>query len=175
VLRLFSPSSLGAPKPRFEFPLEGVLRHRKNTEQQRQRELAVLQLQMQHLQTDLRQLDNDAQSSTADVRINHLIGTLDLNYLAAHRRFIVGMQRRAIVLAQKMALLQRQVDDARLALGEAAKARKAIEKLREQQYERFVYELNKRDADAMDEIGMQLSYRQLQELRSEEQTSGGES
>lgn len=147
--------------PKFEFKLEGVLAHRKNIERQRQRDLALLQAQMQQLQTELAGLDQSVKDATADLRNNRLIGHVDLAFLAAHRRFALAMQRKAMGLAQKMALLQRQIDQARAALAEAAKQRKAIEKLREKQFSRFVNELNRREAEALDEIGMQLSYQDL--------------
>ena len=38
---------------RFEFQLEGVLQHRKNVEHERQRELALVQGQLQQLENEL--------------------------------------------------------------------------------------------------------------------------
>ena len=144
---------------KFEFQLEGVLRHRKNVEQERQRELSIVQAQLQQLESELRQLDQEVQGASGDLRQNRLVGRLDLNYLAAHRRFVGAMQKKAMSLVQRMALIQKQVEEARRALAHAAVQRKAIEKLREKQHKEWLDAFNKRQAEEMDEIGMQLTRR----------------
>jgi len=149
--------------PRFEFKLEGVLKHRCNVEHQRQRELALVQGRMQTLQDQLRKLDLAVRQSTADLRRTGLVGRLDMSYLAAHRRFMISMQKQAVTLAQKIALEQRHVDEARLALAEASKQRKIVEKLREKLLQRWLEALNKRELEQTDEIGMQLAVRRLRE------------
>src|SRR5450432_4593573 len=148
---------------KFDFKLEGVLRQRKYVEQEKQRELAIRQSQFVELQSALTQLQNMVQQSNEDVRRNHLVGKLNMEFLAAHRRFLTGMQRQALGLMQRLALAQRAVDEARSELAEAAKQRKAIEKLREKQFARWREELAKREVAEMDEIGMQLAYQNLAE------------
>src|ERR1051325_2261466 len=102
---------------KFEFQLEGVLKHRKNIEHERQRALAVGQAQRNDLQRQLRLLDDDVKQAGLELRQKHLVGVIDLNYLAAHRRFAGAMQRKGMALVQKMAILQRQLDEARGQLG----------------------------------------------------------
>jgi flagellar FliJ protein len=147
---------------KFVFKLEGVRRQRKHIEQQKQRELAIRQQQFVELQKALARLTETVQKTTEDVRKNHLVGRLNMEFLAAHRRFLVGMQRQAMGLMQRLALAQRGVDEARSELAEAAKHRKAIEKLREKQFTRWREEIAKREQAEMDEIGMQLAYQNLQ-------------
>jgi flagellar FliJ protein len=146
---------------KFEFQLEGVLKHRKNIEHERQRALAVVQAQMNDLQRQLRLLDDDVKQAGLELRQKHLVGVIDLNYLAAHRRFAGAMQRKGMALVQKMAILQRQLDEARGHLAEAAKQRKIIEKLREKQLARWQETIARAEAAQQDEIGMQLAYRQI--------------
>jgi flagellar export protein FliJ len=146
---------------KFNFKLEGVLRHRKNVERERQRELALLQAQLQQLENQLRELDQEVQSASGELRQNRLIGRLDLNYLAAHRRFVGAMQKKGMGLVQRMAIVQKQVDEARRALAQAAIQRKAIEKLREKQHQRWQDEQNRRQTEEIDEIGMQLTCRRV--------------
>src|SRR5690348_2309444 len=109
---------------RFVFQLEGVLRHRERVEKDRMRELALAQGEMARLEGELNALNQEVRQSTTEVRDHHLVGRLDMSYLAAHRRYMLGMQRKTLALAQKMALQQRQVEDAQNALMEAAKQRK---------------------------------------------------
>jgi flagellar protein FliJ len=143
---------------RFVFQLEGVLRHRRNVEKERQRQMAVVQAAMQQLEVDRQKIEQEVKDSLADLRDNRLVGPIDLSYLAAHRRFIMAMQRKATQVAQRMALVQRQLDDARAALAEAAKQRKIIEKLRDKQFARWTEDRNAKEARELDEIGMQLTY-----------------
>jgi flagellar FliJ protein len=142
---------------KFVFKLEGVLRQRVYAERECQRALAALRQQMSDLQEQLRMLNGSVQSANEDVRANHLTGKLDMNFLAAHRRYLVAVQRQGMELAQRMALLQRQVDTAQQALAEAAMQRKVIEKLREKQLERWKSEESRKEMAALDEVAMQLS------------------
>ena len=146
---------------KFVFKLEGVLRQRKHVEQQKQRELGLKQRQLVEVQSQLQRLQETVQQANGDVRTNRLVGRLDMQYLAAHRRFLAGMQRQAVATVQKIALAQRAVDEARAAVAEAARQRKVIEKLREKQFERWRAEMNRRELAQLDEIGMQLAYQNL--------------
>ena len=53
--------------PKFIFQLEGVLKHRKHLEQQRQRALAEAQAHMAQLQAQLRLLDESMRSAGVDL------------------------------------------------------------------------------------------------------------
>jgi len=144
---------------RFRFKLNGVLRQRRHIERQRQRELAVVQGEMARLQDDLRLITAELKTAEEDVLTHHLVGRLDLNFLAAHRRYVLAMERRGMALVQKMANLQRQVETAQKALAAAAIQRKVMEKLREKQWERWRADLDAREAAQADEVAMQLYYR----------------
>src|SRR5688500_14358638 len=152
---------------KFDFKLEGVLRHRKNAERERQRELALVQAQLTRIEKQLRELDQDVQQASGDLRQNRLVGRLDLNFLAAHRRFVGAMQKKGMTLIQRMAVFQKQVDAARKALVQAAIQRKAIEKLREKQQQRWQDEQNRKQAAEIDEIGTQLTCRRFLEEATE--------
>jgi flagellar FliJ protein len=143
---------------KFKFQLEGVLRQRKQLERLRQRELAVVQAELNQLTAQLKELESNTQSATQDLRINRLTGKLDMTFIAAHRRFMVSVQRQGMALVQKMSIVQKKIDEARLNLFEAAKGRKIIEKLREKQFERWKQELSRKELAELDEVSMQLSY-----------------
>ena len=146
---------------KFHFQLEGVLKQREGLERERQRTLAVAQARMQKLEEQLRDLDRSVQAAHADAREHHLLGKLDMAFLAAHRRFIASSQRQAMNLAQGMAAVKTEIDQARAALAEAAKQRKVIEKLRQRQYDRWKADLLRKETAEMDEIGTQLAVRNL--------------
>jgi len=161
--------------PRFKFQLEGVLEHRKNIEEEKQRALAMVFAEMQRLKIELSDLDQVARGAVADLRQNRLTGPLDMSFLAAHRRFTGSVQRKALAIAQKMALVQRQIEEARANLAEAAKQRKIIEKLRERQLERWQSQQHRQEMDELDDIGMQLAFRQLGESQLNEAATKGQS
>ncbi len=144
---------------KFVFKFDGVLRQREHVETQRQRELAVVQQEMTKLQNDLRALNDSVQGSTDDLRNNHLTGRLDLNFLAAHRRFMLAMQRKGSMIAQQIGTVQKRLDVAQAALAEAAKQRKIMEKLREKSLERWKEDLSRKEMMETDEIAMQMGYR----------------
>lgn len=147
--------------PKFDFKLEGVLRQRKNAEQQLQRELAVFQGEMAELEAELRALDLSVQQTTEDLRQNRMTGRLDLNFLGAHRRFTLAMQRKAMGIAQLMNGVRIKMVESQRKLTEAIKKRKVLEKLREKQFEEWRQAMAKQELHDLDEVAMQMSYRQM--------------
>jgi flagellar FliJ protein len=143
---------------RFRFNLEAVLKHRSFQEREKQRALATIQGQIAVLKQELQALNDTVQASTEDLRKNHLVGRIDMGFIAAHRRFVIGISARAGEIMQRIARMQVQEEAARAELAEAAKQRKIIEKLRERQYERWQRETAARELAALDEVGMQLSH-----------------
>jgi flagellar export protein FliJ len=113
------------------------------------------------LDSELRALDSSVRASVDDVRKNRLLGPLDLPFLAAHRRYGLAMQRKAMGIAEKMAAIQIQVDRAKRNLSEASKQRKILEKLRERLLARWREAAERRDVAEMDEIAMRLGHDQL--------------
>ena len=142
----------------FHFKLQSVLRHRTTIEQEKQRLYAHALAAYKELEDQLKSLNQSMQTSNDDVRQNHLVGRLDIGFITAHRRFLLGMQRKAIELAAAMARAQQLVDAARMNLAEAAKQRKILEKLRETQEQRWKEELSRKETIAADEVAMQLTY-----------------
>jgi flagellar FliJ protein len=145
----------------FTFNLEHVLRHRRREEQERQRLLADEQAVMTALEAKLRELDANVQSNLDDLRGNRLTGSLDMRFLAAHRRFVLAVRQEAMGVVQQMARQQLKVDQARRNLAEAAMQRKIIEKLRERAFDRWRADEARKDALRADEVTTQLSYRAM--------------
>ena len=142
---------------RFVFKLEAVLRQRRSVEDRRRGELAAAQREVVRLETELRALNQSLSSVADDLRANRLTGRLDLNFLAAHRRYAQAMQRKGMAVVQELANRQRDVEKAQLALADAMKQRKVVEKLKERQRDRWLADENRREAAQTDEVGTQLS------------------
>jgi flagellar protein FliJ len=142
--------------PQFRFKLKSVLRHREIIEQSKQRDYALALAKVKELQHQLSALNQSMQTTNDDIRQNHLVGRLDVSFITAHRRFLMGMQRKAIEVVSAIAAAQRQADVARIALAEAAKQRKILEKLRDTQQGRWREELSRKEMIAADESAMQV-------------------
>ncbi len=145
--------------PRFVFKLQGVLRHREHLEREKQRALAAIEAQRAAIELELRRANDTVAATTEDVRKSHLTGVLDMNFLAAHRRFLFAMQRKSLEIVRKLSLVQRQVDEARNALAQAAMQRKVMEKLREKHLQRWKDEEHRKEMIEQDEVAMQLARR----------------
>ena len=155
--------------PRFIFQLDAVLRHRERIEQDRRRDLSSAESEMVRLQGQMRAIDDDVLAN-ADAVKRGLVGRLDMNYLAAHRRYMLGMQRRSAALAQQMSLQQAAIDRARQALAEAARQRKVLQKLEERQRRRWSDALARREAADADELNTQLAFARLADRAAPEGT-----
>jgi flagellar FliJ protein len=144
---------------KFVFQLEGVLRYRHDIERQRQRDVAVIQGEMAALQNELQRLTHEVQTSNQETRDHHLLGRLDMAYIAAHRRYLASAQRQVMSITQTMAALQVRLEEARKRLLAAARDHKAIEKLKEKHWQAWNTEMHRRENIALDEVAMQMSYR----------------
>jgi flagellar FliJ protein len=145
---------------KFVFKLEALLRQRKRDEQQCQRRLAEHAAIVNAAEEAVRRINESVQAGHDDVR-RHLMGKLDMSFLTAHRRFMGAMQRQVMDLVQKVVVAKKQLEEARIKLAEAARRRKAIEKLREKQLERWQLDQARRETALSDEIGSQIAYHNM--------------
>jgi flagellar FliJ protein len=160
--------------PRFLFNLQGVLRQRKLVEDQRQREFAEVQRAYVAMETELKAMGDEVRAATEDLRQNHLIGRISVDYLAAHRRFTLAMQRKALEHATNMAEVKKKLDAARAALVEAAKQRKILDKLKERRQADWQADQNRRESAATDEIAQQIGVRLVRAAAGNEVCSEGD-
>jgi flagellar export protein FliJ len=79
-----------------------------------------------------------------------------------------AMQRQVIELVQKAVQAKKRLEEARTRLAEAARRRKAIEILREKQFDRWRMQQARAETALGDEIGNQLAlYNMLQDQLEE--------
>src|SRR5688572_17014012 len=140
--------------PRFTFKLEGVLEQRKHAELQRQRDVATAQQALLKLQAGLDALAAVSRRSAADLRS----GRLSAAALAAHQRFVLSMRHKATTLKERQADAKRELSNAQVALTEAAKQRKVMEKLREREQAKWAESQRRRDAADADEVARQIRH-----------------
>ncbi len=145
---------------KYVFQLDALLRHRKHLEQERQRDLAVVQGKMSRAQNELNQMNETLAVAMRDLRENRLVGRVDVHFLAAHRRYILAVQRKAHAIAQDMRKFSASSMRRRSALTRAARDHKMVEKLREKDKARWAADLARREFAELDEIGMRLAFNQ---------------
>jgi flagellar protein FliJ len=143
--------------PKFVFNLKGVYRHRRMIQDQRERETAVAAQAAKALEDELRMLHQTIKEANVELLGGHLSGSIDTNYLAAHRRFILSAERKGVQLMQRIALARRNLDIAREKLVEATKRTKIIEKLRERRLAEWKQGIKRKEFAELDEAGMRIA------------------
>ena len=141
----------------FKFQLEAVLRHRRHIEEQLQRNVAELRNQLSEMKRHLRELAEQSNCAAREIR-QHLIGTIDPNYLSAHYRFTAANEKKAAQLTQNINTQQQQIDDAQTRLMNAVKQRKMIEKLKDRQRERWLADVAQKEFLQADELSTRLAF-----------------
>lgn len=138
---------------KFAFKLETVLQQRRNSEDERQRELAKLLRERMILLDQLRSIQSTITHSKSELR-QSLTGSVDLMQVSQFARFSAQATGRAHAIVNRLAGVEQSVEAARARLIESTKARKAIERLREKQYRKWTDTQQRREAAELDEIGV---------------------
>jgi flagellar FliJ protein len=138
---------------RFRFPLESLLTARRLAERERQRGVADLERQRMRLEQKLRRMQDAIAGGRQDLR-TALVGTLDAQSLRMHAASSLHHLRAAQRVVLELAGVQRNLDAARAALIEAARARRAIELLRDRRLEQWKTAQNKAETDMLDELAV---------------------
>jgi flagellar protein FliJ len=135
---------------RFRFRLQAVLDHREMQEHERQRAVAALERERVRLEQLIRDAQRSIMLEQAELRAGLASGDLHTarRQSAAASRFLAEAQRAAVELAG----VHKRLLNARAALLEAAKDRKAVELLRDRHFQSWISEENRREAAAVDEL-----------------------
>jgi len=139
--------------PAFRFPFEGLLKSRRLAEQARQRAVADLERERRALEDRLRTLQSAIASNRQELR-DALVGTVNAHALRLHAASSIQQMRQAQRSALELAGVHRRLDTARAALVEAARARRAIELLRERRLAAWKAALDKAEDQAIDELAV---------------------
>ncbi len=125
---------------RFVFRLQSVLDQRQNVERQRQRDLAQAQRASLAIEAETTAAKESFRLAEAK-----LSGRVDARVLLLQVRYQSAMRHKLARLQSQAEIARRDVSAAQAALVEAAKQRKVLEKLRENQRARFHAEQRKRE------------------------------
>jgi len=135
---------------RFRFQLEPVLKLREREEDARIRDVARLEHQRIELEGRVRRCQEQIRGAKHSVR-EGLSGSLDLAALRGEAAGTMGAMRSAQGLVLELASVHGKLDGAREALREAARARRAVELLRERRFAEWKRAQTKAEQIVLDE------------------------
>lgn len=121
---------------KFRFALQPVLAHRERIEDDRQQELAVAQHALNDATAELLRLHEEFRKNSNALRDDHK--SFDVEQLRLHYAHLEFLDR--AITAQEAVVAQRKAEhaQARLRLLEAAKEKKALEKLKDRRHDAHV-------------------------------------
>lgn len=139
---------------KFVFQFDTLLRHRRNVEDQRQRDMALVLRKRTELLDELRNTQQTIRDSKRSLT-EGLVGRVDMTSIGHFVRYSAQAAGEAHVIVDRLAVLERDVEDARLRLLEAVKARKALELLEEKHRQEWQRRQDRLEAEALDELSIQ--------------------
>jgi len=142
----------------FAFRFEALLKHRRNMEDLRQRDLAQAMRHRMILEAQLRGMQQTISESKRRLG-DALVGKVDVDQISHFARYAGQTTHRAAAIVRKLAENEKQVVRAREILIEAQRDRKAIELLRDKHYRRWLHERDRRETAQMDDLALQAHMR----------------
>ena len=146
--------------PSFTFRFETVLQHRRDIEDQRQRELATKMRGRMIMTDQLRTMQGDITASKHRLG-ESLVGRVDLSKVGEFTRFNAAATVRGRALVKRLAEVENELVVARQRLTEAMQQRKALELLRERDLAEWKRNEARRETAELDELAMQAYTREM--------------
>src|SRR4051812_40181730 len=116
-------------QPRFIFPLEPLLDHRRHLEKEQMRVVSVIQQEASALITQIQQAQLDINAENRKLSSQHLLGRLDMAYIATEKRYVGSLHGFIATTFQKLAEVDKRLGIAKAQLLILARDRKVLEKL----------------------------------------------
>jgi len=143
---------------RFRFQLEPLLRARRATERSHQLEVAEIDRRRVELEQTLRRQQQFISSGKREMS-RRLVGPLEMSSLRQHAGSTIGLMRQGHRIVIELAGLHKRLEAARIRLREAARERRAVERLRERRFDQWRRRMQKAEDAAIDELAVQAAAR----------------
>jgi len=141
-------------QPPFTFRLERVRELREHAEGQAKEHLAASLSQQVRGQAMLRQA-SDRLAAAADARRVQEGGVMNAADLVAHQRWTESLERDHEAAEAALLRYEAEVDERRVALGDASREREVLERLKTRQRDAHALESARREGAELDEIALQ--------------------
>lgn len=140
----------------FRYRLATLLRLREAARDEKRAQLADAYRAMQILAERLSEIDADIAAARQAAHAAAQVGTVDVDYfMNAHRYEVILRAQRGVIEAQQKQVGQ-EVERRRLALVEADREVRVLEKLRENKYAEHEQREYRRDQKLMDELASRV-------------------
>ncbi len=138
--------------PGFQFRLESLLKLRVADRDERRQQLAEAYTAKQILEERSRQLADELGDLKGQVRQASLPGQLNVDRLLVTHRYELMLLARSKQLEQQTQQISEEIERRRLALVEADRQVRVLEKLRERQWQDHQQRLQKMEIKQLDEV-----------------------
>lgn len=145
---------------KFTFSLDPLLKARLAVEQRHQRAVAMIEQERRGIEQRIRDQQRQIAEGKQAVR-SGLIGDVDAQGLRQHAAASLHLMRQAQRLVLELHGVHKRLDAARAVLIEAAKARRAVELLRERRWEEWKTAQEKAETAALDELAVIAAARRV--------------
>lgn len=150
---------------KFEFQLQPVLNLRRVREDQKKREVGVLQGQINEQQRQALEMAELIEEQGNKLKEQYAKGQVNLDWVGHYRSYVTHMRSAINRRIQKVTQIQKQIIVVRQELTETSKQRKIIEKLRDKRKVLYNRELSRQEAREQDEISSNMCRRSLKKAR----------
>lgn len=145
---------------KFVFRYQSVLKQREDVERRERKALAKLMHERNGMVDRLREMQSSISQSKRDAA-GGLVGRIDLDAIAGIARYSARCAAEGHGMVRKLAALETHVELAKMSLLDATKQRKALELLRDRQYEAWKLEQRRMEAKQLDEQTTQAYARRV--------------
>ena len=135
----------------FVYRMQNILDLKYKLEEQKKQEYAQVQMRLNEAEAYLRSLEQRLEADVENLR-KATTGTLKLLEIESCKNAIVFRQDQIARQQQMVKSLRGEVERARIRLNEAMQDRKMHEKLRENEFEEFMQEMNLQESKEIDQL-----------------------
>ncbi|MDE5967122.1 MAG: flagellar export protein FliJ [Lachnospiraceae bacterium] len=135
----------------FVYRMQNILDIKYKLEDQKKQEYAQIQAKLNEAEAYLQNLEQRLVQDIANLR-TATSSKLDLLEIESCKNAITFRRDQIAAQKQMIASLRGEVERARIRLNKAMQERKMHEKLRENQFEEFMHEMNQKESKEIDEL-----------------------
>jgi flagellar FliJ protein len=137
---------------RYTFRFDPMLKIRRQREDEHKRIVAARIREIRQVHEQIDGLENQIHDELSSIRKGQEPGSIDMTQIVRHRRWLGHLHKAVLDTQAQLGCLEAKLSQERVALAEAAKQRRILEKLKERQYERFLKEQDRLETLAADDM-----------------------
>lgn len=148
---------------KFIFKLEPVLKYRRRIEDETRKRFLDIQRVRAEKEAEMERLRHETQLAL-DAMVDAKNGHVDVPKVRLLNRYLTGLGISSTQRQGEIKVIDKEVDKRRQELVFARQGVKAMERLKDRRHEDYVYQEQREETKALDEIGAMSIQRQKQEL-----------